>query len=86
MKHQCKTSTQRGEGEQCYQPQTELGGVATGFYMPARRSRDRQQDSKVAGSSTRGGVIRVSEQVDSAAVSTGQLHLLLAVAARKLSQ
>ena len=35
----------------------ELAGVATGFYMPARRS----CDSKVARSSTRGGAIGVSE-------------------------
>jgi hypothetical protein len=53
--------------------------------MPARRSCDRQQDSKAARSSTRGGAIRVSEKVDSAAVATGQLHLPLALAARKLS-
>jgi hypothetical protein len=54
--------------------------------MPARRPSDRQQDSKVPRSSTRGGAIRVSEQVvDSAAVATGQLHLPLALAARKLS-
>ena len=39
----------------------ELAGVAMGFYMPARRSCDWQQDSKVARSSTRGGAIRVSE-------------------------
>jgi len=42
-------------------PQSELAGVATGFYMPARISCDRQQDSKVARLSTRGGDSRVSE-------------------------
>jgi len=42
-------------------PQSELAGVATVFYMPARISCDRQQDSKVARSSARGGDIRVSE-------------------------
>jgi hypothetical protein len=53
--------------------------------MLARRSCDWQQDSKVAQSSTRGGAIRVIEYVDSEAVATGQLHLPLALAARKLS-
>jgi len=40
---------------------SKLAGVATGFYMPARRSCDQQQDSKIARSLTVGGAIRVSE-------------------------
>jgi hypothetical protein len=46
---------------------------------------DRQQDGKVALFWTRGRAIRVSKKVESAAVATGQLHLPLALAARKLS-
>jgi hypothetical protein len=49
------------------------------------RVSDLQQDSKVARFWTRNRAIRISEYVDSAAAATGQLHLPLALAERRLS-
>jgi hypothetical protein len=60
------------EHEPRHYPLTELSEIATRFYVPACRSCDRHQDISVA-RSTPGGAIRVSEEVDSAAVARAKL-------------